>query len=153
MTNGRDRDLIGSRIEPVAGVPVRGRGAVAASILAVLLIGTYFAAAPGGIRTPVGEYLLHAAILAVAFWFPAMRVASIGDMARQWKGLLAWILAWTLVWDVATSGIFMRRQFFDHWWIVYPVGLVVLTALLLLHGGIVDWIRRRRHRRAGSSST
>lgn len=126
----------------VRGVPARGRAAVAASILGALLIGAYFAAAPGGVRTPLGEYLLNAAIISVAFWFPAMRVASARDVLRQWKGVLAWAVAWTLVWDLATSGILVRREFFQEWWIVYPAGILALLGLLLLHGAILHRVAR-----------
>lgn len=145
MEESRDREL--DAVAPVAGVPARGRGAVAASILAVLLIGLYFAAAPGGLRTPTGTFLLNAAIVAIAFWFPAKRVGSVADVARQWKGLLAWALAWTAVWDVATSGILLPpepRALFENWWLVYPAGVLTLAVLLLLHGAVVDRIRRRR---------
>jgi hypothetical protein len=131
-----------SGVRPVAGVPTRGRGAVAASILGVLLIGAYFAAAPGGVRTPLGEYLLNAAILAVAFWFPAMRVSAVADVGRQWKGLLVWALAWTVVWDLATSGILVRRELFQEWWIVYPAGVLTLAILLLLHGAALSRVVR-----------
>jgi hypothetical protein len=131
-----------SEASAVRGVPARGRGAVAASILGALLIGAYLAAAPGGVRTPLGEYLLNAAIIAVAFWFPAMRVASMSDVLRQWKRILAWAVAWTLVWDLATSGILVRREFFQEWWIVYPAGILALVGLLLLHGAILDRVAR-----------
>jgi hypothetical protein len=131
-----------SRVRAVAGVPTRGRGAVAASILGVLLIGAYFAAAPGGVRTPLGEYLLNAVILAVAFWFPAMRVSALADVARQWRGLLVWALAWTLVWDLATSGILVRRELFQEWWIVYPAGVLTLAVLLVLHGAVLSRVVR-----------
>jgi hypothetical protein len=131
-----------TRVRAVAGVPTRGRGAVAASILGVLLIGAYFAAAPGGVRTPVGEYLLNAVILAVAFWFPAMRVSAVADVARQWKGFLVWALAWTLVWDLATSGILVRRELFQEWWIVYPAGVLTLALLLVLHGAVLSRVVR-----------
>jgi hypothetical protein len=135
-----------SPVEPVASIPPRGRGAVAASILAVLLVGAFFAAAPGGLRTPWGEFLLNAAILGVAFWFPALRVGGIRDLRAQWVRLAVWILAWTLAWDLATSGILMRRAFFQEWWIVYPAGLLTLTALLLIHAAILDWTGRRAPR-------
>lgn len=135
--------------ERVAGVPAKGRAAVAASILGVLLIGAYLAAAPGGIRTPLGEFLLSAAILTAAFWFPAMRVASVGDVPRQWKGFLLWILVWTVAWDAATSGIFLRRELFDDWWAVYPAGPITLFGLLLLHGAVMDRVVRRARRGPG----
>jgi hypothetical protein len=131
-----------SRVRAVAGVPTRGRGAVAASILGVLLIGAYFAASPGGVRTPLGDYLLNAVILAVAFWFPAMRVSAVADVARQWRGFLVWALAWTLVWDLATSGILVRRELFQEWWIVYPAGVLALAVLLTLHGAVLSRVVR-----------
>lgn len=130
----------------VAGVPSRGRGAVGASILGALLIATYLAAAPGGLQTTTGEYLLNAAIVAMAFWFPAMRIGSLGDVIRQWKGLLVWVLAWVVVWDLATSGLIIERELFQDWWIVYPVGLLTLGGLLLLHGGVLTWVARRSGR-------
>jgi hypothetical protein len=136
--------------ERVAGIPARGRAAVAASILGVLLIGAYFVAAPGGLQPAVGEYLVNAAILGVAFWFPAMRVASVGDVLRQWKGFLLWILVWTLVWDLATSGIFLRRELFSEWWVVYPAGLITLFALILLHGAVMGRVVRRAARPPGA---
>jgi len=132
--------------ERVAGVPVRGRGAVAASILGAFLIGAYFAASPGGLRAMPGAFLLSAAVLAVAFWLPAMRIGSLGDVARQWKGLAVWVLAWTLVWDLATSGILLRREFFQEWWIVYPAGVLTLAGLLVLHGAVMGWTTRRSQR-------
>jgi hypothetical protein len=128
---------------PSTGAPVRRRVAVAIAVLAALLIGGFFAASPGGVRTPLGEYLVAAAILAVAFWFPAMRVGSVRDVARQWKGIALWLLAWTAVWDVTSSGVFLRRQLFQEWWIVYPSGLVGLAALLLLHGTVMARIEGR----------
>jgi hypothetical protein len=143
MEQADDRARVGG-VKPVAGVPARGRGAVAASILGVLLIGGYFAAAPGGLGAPVGEYLLNAGILTVAFWFPAMRVASARDVLRQWKGFLLWILVWAVVWDLATSGILLRRELFDEWWIVYPAAVLSLFGLLLLHGSVVRWTVHRR---------
>jgi hypothetical protein len=138
-----------ARAERVAGVPARGRGAVAASILGGVLIGAFFAASPGGLRTPLGEYVLQAAILGVAFWIPAMRVASVRDVLRQWRGFLLWILVWTVAWDLATSGIFLRRELLQEWWIVYPAGVVTLFGLLLLHGAIMGRVRRSAHRRPG----
>jgi hypothetical protein len=129
--------------ERVAGVPARGRAAVAASILGVLLIAAYLVAAPGGIRPAAGEYLVNAAVLAVAFWFPAMRVASVGDVVRQWMGFALWILVWALAWDLATSGIFLRRELFSEWWVVYPAALVTLFGLLLLHGAVMGRVVRR----------
>jgi hypothetical protein len=135
-----------SRVKPVAGLPERGRGAVAASILGVLLIGSFVAAAPGGVRSPTGTFLLNAVIVGLAFWFPAQRVGSPADVGRQWKGLLAWALAWTAVWDAGTSGILLPpepRQLFDDWWLVYPAGVLTLAVLLLLHGAVMAWVRGR----------
>jgi hypothetical protein len=147
MANPDSSERSGSApAEPVASIPPRGRGAVAASILAVLLVGAFFAAAPGGLRTPWGEFLLNAAILSVAFWFAALRVGGIRDLRDQWVRLAVWILAWTLAWDLATSGILMQRAFFQEWWIVYPAGLLFLSALLLIHAAILDWTGRRAAR-------
>jgi hypothetical protein len=137
----------GDRVEPVAGIPRRGRGAIAASILGVLLIGAYVAASPGGLRTHTGAFLLNAAIVAIAFWLPAHRVGAVADVARQWKGLLAWAVAWTAVWDLSTSGILLPdepRQLFDQWWIVYPAGVLALFALLSLQGAVVQRTARLR---------
>jgi hypothetical protein len=147
MDESDERDVKVGPASSVAGVPSRGRAAVAASILGALLIGGYLAAAPGGVRTSTGAYLLNAAIMAVAFWFPALRLGSIGDAIRQWKGLVMWILAWTVVWDLATSGILVYRELFQEWWIVYPAGLVTFAALLLLHGAVMGWVTRRSARR------
>jgi hypothetical protein len=145
-----DRDHAG-RAEPadtgaVTGIPWRGRTAVAASILGVLLMGTYFAAAPGGLRTPWGHWLLNAAILAVAFLIPALQIGSVPDVAHRWKRLLLWALAWTVVWDAATSGILLERgqEMFQQWWIVYPAGIITLFALFFLHGAVMGWVARRR---------
>ncbi len=122
----------------------RGRRAVAASILGVVLVGGYFAAPSGDAGALPGIYLLNAAILVVAFWFPAMRIESAGDVVRQWVPLLVWLLAWTLVWDLASSGIWGRRRVFQEWWLVYPSGVVVLGALLALHGAVVGRVEGPR---------
>lgn len=115
----------------------RGRGAVAASILGVLILGGYFAAAPGELGALPGSFLISAVVLAVAFWFPAMRITSARDVLAGWLPLGIWLLAWTLVWDLATSGVVGDRALFQEWWIVYPAGVVVLGALLALHGAIM----------------
>lgn len=114
----------------------RGRPAVAASILAVTLIGGYFAASPDvGSFPPV--FLIHAAALFLAFWFPALRFGSPGDVLRSWRTLLPWLLGWTLAWDLATAGVVGGRSLFEAWWIVYPAGVLVVGGLLLLHGVVV----------------
>ncbi len=142
----------GVQVERVAGVPARGRGAVAASILGAFLVGAYFAASPGGLRALPGTFLVNASVLAVAFWFPALRIGSLADLARQWKGLVLWILAWTMVWDLATSGILLRRELFQEWWVVYPAGFITLAGLLALHGAVMGWTERRA-RRVGADPT
>jgi hypothetical protein len=120
------------------GSPARGRGAVAASILAIALIGGYFAAAPAtGSAIPAG-FVVDAVVLVLAFWFPAMRVASPRDVLRSWKALLPWLMAWTLVWDLASSGVTGERGLLQEWWLVYPAGVVGFTLLLLLHGLVVE---------------
>jgi hypothetical protein len=139
----------------VPGTQWRGRSAVAASILVVLLIGTFFAAAPGGLATPWAPWLLNSAILAVAFLIPALRIGAMADVGRRWPGLLLWALLWTAVWDAATSGILLQRgqEMFQQWWIIYPAGVAMLLALLLLHGAVVDRVVRRGAARPGDGPT
>lgn len=127
----------------------RGRAAVAASILGVLIMGGYFAASPGELGSLPGSFLISAVVLAVAFWFPAMRIGSARDVVTGWIPLGVWLLAWTLVWDLATSGVVGQRALFQEWWIVYPAGVVVLGALLALHGAVVGRGRGRRGAPAG----
>ena len=119
-----------------SGLPTRGRGAVAASILAVLLIGGYFATSGEASALPA-EFVIDAVVLALAFWFPAMRVGAPRDVVASWRSLLPWLLAWTLVWDLATSGITGGRALFSEWWLVYPSGVGTLVLLLLLHAFVV----------------
>lgn len=124
--------------------PTNGRGpaAVAASILAVTLAGAYFAASRGELGSLPGGFLITAGVLGLAFWFPAMRIASPRDVVTGGVSLLLWLLAWTLVWDLATSGIGRTRSLFDDWWVVYPVGVIGVGLLLVLHGAAL----RRRQR-------
>jgi hypothetical protein len=143
MREPRNHAATDDPADAAVGVPLRGRAAVAASILVAFLLAAYLAASPGGVRTAPGEYLLAAAILAVAFWFPAMRIASVGDLLRQWPAMTFWLGAWVVVWDVASSGIFNRRALFQDWWIVYPAGLLCLVALLLIQGAVMGRARRR----------
>lgn len=128
----------------------RGRRAVAASILAAVLVGGYFVASVGDVGGFPPAYAIHAAVLALGFWFPAMRVGAPGDVLRYWRTLLPWILGWTLVWDLATAGIMGGRALFQEWWIVYPSGVIVFATLLLLHGAAV---RRWPHRPPRDRST
>lgn len=120
------------------------RGAIAGSILAVLLLGGYFAASRGSVGAVPGGYLVSAAVLSVAFWFPAVRLGSARDVVRSWRPLLAWILAWTLVWDLLTSGLLRTRTLAQEWWIVYPSGVLALGALLALHGAVVARVGARQ---------
>ena len=125
------------------GTPVRGRGAVAASILAALLIGGYFAASPALTGGVPAEFLVNAVVLALVFWFPAVRVTGPKDVLAAWRSLVPWILAWTLVWDLASSGVVGERDLFQEWWLVYPAGIAVVMLLLLLHGAVVDRVNAR----------
>ena len=121
-----------------SGPPSRGRGAVAASILAVLLIGGYFAASPpvgGGVPA---EFVVNAAVMVLAFWFPAMRIGRPRDVMASWRSLLPWVLAWTLVWDLATSGVVGDRVLLQEWWLVYPSGVAIFFLLFLFHGLVVE---------------
>ncbi len=124
--------------EKEQGGPARGRGAVAASILAVVLIGGYFAAAPDTGQPIPAEFVVNAVILVLVFWFPAMKVRSPRDVLIQWKTLLPWLLAWTLVWDLASSGVVGDRELLQEWWLVYPSGVIALGLLLLFHGLVVQ---------------
>lgn len=121
-----------------SGPPTRGRGAVAASILAALLLGGYFVASPDQSAAMPADFAVNAIILILVFWFPAMRLGSPGDVLRAWKSLVPWLLAWTLVWDLASSGVVGERELLEEWWLVYPSGVGVLVLLLLLHGWVVD---------------
>ena len=127
------------------GPPLRGRGAVAASLLAALLIGGYFAASPGDVPGMPAEFVVNAVVLVLAFWFPAMKVAGPGDVLETWKTLVPWLLAWTMVWDLATSGIVGQRDLFQEWWLVYPAGLATFYALLLFHAWVVDRVGAASH--------
>lgn len=138
MTERTESDLL----RGVAGR--RGRGAVAASILGVVLVGGYFAASPGELAVLPTGYLLSAAVLVVAFWFPARRIGSLRELAAGWLPLLAWLLAWTLVWDLATSGIIGQRELFEEWWIVYPSGVLFFAAMLALHAAVVQRVEAGR---------
>jgi hypothetical protein len=118
--------------------PARGRGAVAASILAVVLIGGYFAAAPDTGQPIPAEFVVNAVIMVLVFWFPAMKVGSPRDVLAQWKTLLPWLLAWTLVWDLASSGVVGGRELLEEWYLVYPSGVITILLLLLFHGLVVQ---------------
>lgn len=120
----------------------RGRGAVAGSILAVTILSGYFAASRGELGSLPPAFLISGTVLALAFWFPAMRITSPGDVLRGGASLFLWLLAWTLVWDLAMSGIAGTRSLFDEWWIVYPAGVIGVALLLVLHGAA---LRRRGH--------
>lgn len=125
--------------DPASGnaMASRGRAAVAASILSVVLLGGYFAASPGDVGGMPAEFAVNAVILILVFWFPAMRIDGPGDVLRSWKSLLPWLLAWTLVWDLASSGVVGDRNLLDEWWLVYPSGVAVVSILLLLHGVVL----------------
>lgn len=127
-----------------AGPGRRGPGAVAASILAALLIGGYFAASPGSADGAPSEFVVNAVVLILVFWFPAMRITRPADVWQSWKGLIPWILAWTLVWDLASSGIVGERVLLQEWWLVYPSGLITVLLLLLLHGLVVQRVDAAR---------
>lgn len=116
------------------GGSARGPAAVGASILAVAVGGAYLAAAPGELGTFPPEFLITAVVLALAFWFPAMRIATPREVLNGGISLLLWLLAWTLVWDLAVSGVARTRRLFDDWWIVYPTGVLVTATLLVIHG-------------------
>ena len=121
----------------------RGPKAVAASILAVAIIGTYFLASPGDLAAFPAAFLIHATVLGLGFWFPAMRTMEPGDVLRSWRKLLPWVLGWTLAWDLATAGVLGGRELFQEWWIVYPAGILLFGGLLLLHGAAVRRWRPR----------
>lgn len=126
------------------GPPSQGRGAVAASILAAVLIGGYFAASPpvgGGLSA---EFAVNAVVMVLAFWFPAMRIGRPGDVLASWKSLLPWVLAWTLVWDLASSGVVGERELLQEWWLVYPSGVGAMLLLLLLHAFVVKRVGAAR---------
>lgn len=116
---------------------------MAASVLAVLLIGGYFVAAPGDQGVLPAGYLISAAVVLVAFWFPAMRIGSVRELVKSWLPVLVWLLAWTLVWDLAVSGVVGERSLFEEWWIVYPSGVLALLGLLALHAKVVERVERR----------
>ncbi|HUG40374.1 MAG TPA: hypothetical protein VMM12_07810 [Longimicrobiales bacterium] len=121
----------------------RGRRAVAASLLAVVLLGGYFGASAGDLGAFPAVYAVHAVVLALAFWFPAMKIGGPADLRRLWRSLLPWLLGWTLVWDLATAGLVGGRALFEEWWVVYPSGVLLLALLLLLHAAAVRrWARR-----------
>lgn len=121
----------------------RGPRAVAASILGATLLGLYFLASPGELTAFPPAFAVHAAVLVLGFWFPAMKIRSTGEVVRSWPKLLPWVLGWTLVWDLATAGIVGGRDLFQDWWIVYPSGVLIFGALLLLHGSAVGRRGRR----------
>lgn len=121
----------------------RGRAAVAASILAALLVGAYFVAAPGEIAGVPPGFVISGVVLVIAFWFPAMRLGRPADIAEGLLPLVAWLLAWTLVWDLATSGLTTTRTLFQEWWIVYPSGVLFFLALLGFHAFVVGRVETR----------
>ncbi len=115
----------------------RGRRGVAMSMLAIVLVGGYFAASRGQLGTLPPSFVISAVVLVLAFWFPAMRIGSARAVLESGLPLAAWLLAWTLVWDLATAGVVGDRALLEEWWIVYPSGVLVLGALLALHGAVV----------------
>lgn len=139
-----ERNEVGSGARAVRGVgALRGRSGVAASILGVLLIGGYFAASRGDQGALPSGYLISAAVLLVAFWFPALRIGSVRELVRNGAAILVWLLAWTLVWDLAVTGLIGERELFERWWVVYPAGVGVLGGLLALHGMVVERVEGR----------
>ncbi len=114
-----------------------GRRGVAASILVVAIVGAYFAASRGQLGALPVSFVISAVVLALAFWFPAMRIGAPRAVLENWRSLLVWILAWTLVWDLATAGVVGERDVLEEWWVVYPAGVLLVGALLSLHGAVV----------------
>ena len=85
---------------------------------------------------PPGVHAVDAIGLCAAFWIPAQFVTRPVDVRSQWRVVLGCIVGGTLIWDVLSAYVIVKRELFWAAFIVYPMALVVFTALLLFHGTI-----------------
>ena len=123
-----------------------GRLLLATALFFVVLL---IVTAPSG--APFRVHVAVAAGLLIAFWLPALVVRRPADVLARWYMIVPGILLGILVWDALSSVAIAKREFFTNAWITYPLGVVAILLLLLLHSMGVQLASRQQ--RGGRRTT
>jgi hypothetical protein len=88
-------------------------------------------------------HIVDALSLFVAFWIPAGFVRSLSDIRVKLKIILPIILLGILVWDLLSSVVITKREFFREAHVVYPLGILTMMTLLVIHALTLEAFTRR----------
>ena len=116
------------------------RRAVTATVLYVAIAAVYLSQSGAPPR-------VHAATLtslAVGFLIPALVVGSISEFARRWKLVLMMACAGAVVFGALTSLVVVKAAFLEWWYVKYPILVVGMAALVLVHAALTGLEPRSR---------
>ena len=89
---------------------------------------------------PLRVWVIDACALLLGFGLPSLMVSS----PRQWcsRGVvwLSLMVTGLFFWDALMSIFVPKHDLFWMWWTFYPVGLLVLAALLFIHTLVVSLV-------------
>jgi hypothetical protein len=87
--------------------------------------------------------LVDASALALGFLVPAFFIRCVSDLRRMLWLLVPWAALAVLWFDLWTAEFVVKRDPFMGWQVLYPIGVLFLLGLLLLHSWLVQKLTER----------
>jgi hypothetical protein len=91
---------------------------------------------------PIRVKIADAIPLTFGFLAPAILVRGYNDLAKWRWVFMASILLTLVVYDLLSAAMISKREPFDGWYIIYPLGGLFLAGLLVVHLFVVKVLRR-----------
>ncbi len=103
-------------------------------VVFIAIYGTVFGSFYFSSGAPTRVHVVDALALLLGFAVPAQLVSSLEDIVRKWKVILCLFVCSLVGLDYLATVVIAKKEFLFNWWLFYPIGLVFLTALLVVHG-------------------
>ena len=88
---------------------------------------------------PFKVYFVNAISLLIGFFIPSLFSSSVKTILKKWYLLLTFILLGVFIWDFLKSQVIVKADFFVNAHIIYPIGILFLLMLLIIHNLLLGY--------------
>ena len=116
-------------------------------VSAVVIWALVFGASLAVSGAPTSVHIVDGVALFIAFWLPALWVRTPRDLLGRWMIWIPLVFVGLVFWDLASAEVIVKKDVFDGAHVLYPLGVVGMSVLLLVHAGVVWGLERIAARR------
>lgn len=94
-------------------------------------------------NAPFRVHFVNATALLIGFFIPSLFISSFKMMLNKWYLPMTFILLSVFIWDYLSAEVILKREFLMNALILYPVSIIFLIILLIIHRFLVQYALKR----------